>query len=110
MGYLEVAKTMDITPGTMKSFRINGSKILVSNIEGKFYAINNKCTHLGGDLSRGNLEGKIVSCPRHGSKYDVTTGKNITGPAKGIFKLIKKVPDEKTYNVKVEDGKIKVLV
>jgi nitrite reductase/ring-hydroxylating ferredoxin subunit len=110
MEYLEVAKTKDITPGTMKSFKINGSKILVSNIKGKFYAINNKCTHLGGDLSRGNLDGKIVSCPRHGAQYDITTGKNITGPTKGIFKLIKNVPDEKTYMVKVEDGKIKVLI
>lgn len=110
MEYIEVTKTEDIGPGTMKSFKVSGREVLLSNIEGKYYAINNRCTHLGGDLSKGELEGKVIHCPRHGSQFDVTTGKNVTGPTRGIFKLIRNVPDEKVYEVKVEDGKIKVLI
>ena len=72
------ATQVDLVPsGQMKSLNVNGKDILVVNNDGKFYAISGKCTHMGGELSKGKLEGTIVTCPRHGSRFEVTTGKGI---------------------------------
>lgn len=106
MTLVEVARVDELPTGTMKSYLAGGKQILISNIEGKFYAINNICTHSGGELSKGKLEGKIVTCPRHGSKFDVTTGKCISGPKIGFLRLGTK--DETVFEVKIEENKIKV--
>jgi 3-phenylpropionate/trans-cinnamate dioxygenase ferredoxin subunit len=63
---------------------------------------------MGADLSRGTLEGKIITCPRHGSKFDITTGESISGPKIGFLKLNAK--KEPSYPVKVENGIIKIEV
>ena len=108
MGFIEAGKTEEIAEGKMKAYDIEGKNILVARYEGKFYAIGGKCTHMGGELSKGSLEGKIVTCPRHGSKFDITTGESISGPKIAFLKLkTKKVP---SYEVKAEDGIIKVRV
>jgi 3-phenylpropionate/trans-cinnamate dioxygenase ferredoxin subunit len=106
MNAIEVAKVNDIPVGAMKSFTIEGKQVLVANVGGKFYALNGKCTHMGGDLSRGKLEGNIVTCPRHGSKFDVISGECISGPKMGIIRI--KVKDENTYEVQIEGNAIKV--
>jgi 3-phenylpropionate/trans-cinnamate dioxygenase ferredoxin component len=108
MEYIEVGKTSDITEGTMKSFIVQDNNILVVNYNGNYYAIGGKCTHLGGDLSKGKLDGKIVTCPRHGSKFDITTGLNISGPKIGFLKL--KTGDEPSYEVKIVGDIIKVNI
>ena len=108
MSFFEVVKTNEISEGTMKPVTIQGKEILVVNYNGNFYAINRKCTHMGGDLSKGKLDGKIVTCPRHGSRFDVTTGKSISGPKIGFLKL--KTKDESIYEVKVEGNSIKVNI
>ena len=100
MDFVETAKTSEILPGSMKDVAINNQNILISNINGKYYAIGEKCTHAKGSLSKGKLEGKIITCPRHGSKFDVTTGNVVGGPAK---------QNEPTYEVKVEGNIIKVI-
>jgi 3-phenylpropionate/trans-cinnamate dioxygenase ferredoxin component len=107
MSFVEITQTDQIPTESMKSFSINGKSVLVANIEGKFYAIGGKCTHAGGDLSKGKLEGKIVTCPKHGSQFDVSTGKNIRGPKIIIRFSTKDVPN---YEVKVEGKSIKVNV
>jgi 3-phenylpropionate/trans-cinnamate dioxygenase ferredoxin subunit len=99
MSSIDIAESNQLPPGTMKSFPIGDKIILVVNVAGQFYAINNKCTHAGGDLSPGKLEGKIVTCPKHGSKFDVTNGKPIKGPA---------VKDIATYKITVADKMIKI--
>jgi nitrite reductase/ring-hydroxylating ferredoxin subunit len=71
------------------------SKICVANVEGKYYAIGNVCTHMGGPLAEGKLEGNVVQCPWHGSRFDITTGKVLRPSA---------VREEPTYEVKVEDN------
>ena len=98
---VEVCKTDEIPAGTMKGFKVEGKEILVANYEGKYYATGKKCTHMGGDLSKGKLEGRIVTCPRHGSQFDVTTGNFVKGPAK------KNAP---SYEVEVEGQSIKVNI
>ncbi len=104
---VNITTTDQVAPGTLKSFTVNGKEILIANIGGKFYAMNNKCTHMGGDLSKGQLEGTTVTCPRHGSKFDVTTGKNLSGPSRGLFKP-KNVRDEPAYEVVVDGNNIKI--
>lgn len=108
MEYIEVGRISDITEGSMKAYTVQGREILVSSYNGKYYAIDGKCTHRGGDLSKGKLEGKIVTCPLHGSKFDVTTGGNLSGPKIGIIKI--KTKDEPSYEVKVEGDIIKVNI
>ena len=108
MEFYEVAKKDSVPEGTMKAFKIQDKDILVVNYNGSYYAISSKCTHVVGDLSKGVLEGNIVKCPRHGSRFDVTTGKNISGPKMGFLKL--KTGDEPAYEVKVEGDSIMVNI
>ena len=98
----------EITPGTMKHVSVDGTEILMANVDGNFYAINNVCPHMGGSLAEGKLEGSIVRCPKHGAMFDVTTGKN-TGPAKIAFMKMK-VKDTQSYQVKVEGDDVFVEV
>lgn len=108
MGFVEVAKANDIPPGQMKLFTVGGKEVLVVNYEGRHYAVGGRCSHMNGELARGKLEGKMVTCPRHGSVFDVTTGECVTGPKIVFLKFrAKAVP---TYEVRVEAGSIQVNV
>jgi len=108
LSYIKVAKTSEIPIGKMKAIKLDDKEVLIANIEGKYYAIGNKCTHKGGDLSKGKLENNIVTCPIHGAKFDLTTGKVVSGPKLGPFKG--RADDEPVYEVKVEDNEIMVRV
>ena len=108
MVFIKVVTTDEIRPGEMKAFNIEGKDILLAGYEGSYYAIDNKCTHMGGDLSKGRLEGKIVICPRHKSRFDITTGRCIAGPKIGFLKL--KTKDEASYKVRLEGSNIEVEV
>jgi 3-phenylpropionate/trans-cinnamate dioxygenase ferredoxin subunit len=66
--------TADIPPGRMKPFNVDGNEILVCNVDGSFYAIDDVCTHDGGSLDEGELDGYCAVCPRHGATFDVRTG------------------------------------
>lgn len=80
MSFVKVAETSEIPAGKMKMVKIQDKEVLIANVDGRFYAIANRCSHKGGDLSKGTLEGNIVTCPVHGSRFDVTTGKSLSGP------------------------------
>ena len=108
MGFFEIAKVEDMPKGTMKSGVVGGKEILVTNYDGTYYAIGLKCTHMGGDLSKGRMEGKIITCPRHGSRFDVTTGERISGPKVPLFKP--KIKNEPYYQVKVVGNSIQVNI
>jgi glycine betaine catabolism B len=96
-GFEKVAETTEIPQGSMKIVKVGGVDVLVANVDGSFYAINNKCTHVGGPLGRGILANNIVQCPWHGSKFDVKTGAVVVGPA---------LQPEATHEVKVEGTSI----
>ena len=100
MGFVKVAETSEIPPGQMKAVKLAEKEILIANLNGSYYTIGNICTHEKGYLSKGTLEGNIVICPKHKSKFDVTTGKVISGP-KMLF-MHPKIKDEPTYAVRVE--------
>ena len=108
MSFIEVAQVNEVPSGTMKAYSAGDKQILIANIDGKLYAINNVCTHAGGELSKGKLEGKVVTCPKHSSKFDVTTGKCVSGPKIGFLKF--KAKDETVYEVKVEENRIKINI
>lgn len=76
-----VAKKSDIPPGTTKRVAAGGCEMLVCNVDGTFYAIEDVCTHDGGPLDQGTLEGECIVCPRHGATFDVRTGAVVTLPA-----------------------------
>jgi nitrite reductase/ring-hydroxylating ferredoxin subunit len=78
--FVEVAKVNEIPDGKMKHFEVDGKEVLIANIAGKFYAISDRCGHMNALLSMGNLTGTSVTCPFHGSKFDVVTGKKLTEP------------------------------
>ena len=74
--FVKVCKTADIPAGSGRTVQVNGKPVAVFNVDGSFYAISNTCLHRGGPLGEGDLESKVVTCPWHGWKYDVTTGVN----------------------------------
>src|ERR687888_2799537 len=78
--FVEVAKVSEISDGKMKHVEVDGKELLIANVDGKFYAISDRCGHMNALLLMGNLTGNTVTCPFHGSKYDVTTGKKLSEP------------------------------
>jgi glycine betaine catabolism B len=79
--FVRVADTSEIPPGSMKVLKLASGEIFIANVGGSFFALPNKCTHVGGPLGRGKLTGSVVQCPWHGSKFDVRTGAVVQGPA-----------------------------
>lgn len=96
-GLVKICETKDIQSSQMEAVDVNGERVCVANVGGKYYAIGNVCTHMGGPLAEGKLEGFEVQCPWHGSKFDVRTGKAVRPPA---------MREEPTYEVKAEDNNI----
>jgi ferredoxin-NADP reductase/nitrite reductase/ring-hydroxylating ferredoxin subunit len=95
--FVKVADTKDIQRSHMKEVQVDGENICVVNVEGKYYAIGSICTHEGGPLADGTLEGYEVECPWHGSKFDVRTGEVMSPPAS---------EPEPTYQVKVDGNNV----
>ena len=79
--FVKVAKIGDIAPGEGKAVEAGGKTIALFNLAGTFYAIDDTCTHRGGPLSEGIVEGTEVTCPWHRAVFDVTTGAVVAMPA-----------------------------
>lgn len=79
-GYVKVGELAGFPAGSMKKVTVGGEDVVVGNLGGKLYAITNKCTHRGGPLNEGELEGGTVTCPWHGGQFDLTTGKVLAPP------------------------------
>jgi 3-phenylpropionate/trans-cinnamate dioxygenase ferredoxin subunit len=96
-----VANSSDIPPERVAVFRIGDHDVAVCNVDGQFYAIDDLCTHDGGSLDQGELEGNEIECPRHGARFDVRTGDAIQLPA---FEPVE------THDVRVEGDTVQVGV
>lgn len=92
------AALSEVAPGTTKRVVIAGVEILLCNVDGSLYGIEDVCTHDGGPLDQGELEGACVVCPRHGATFDVRTG-DPTMPA---------VMPVATFPVEIRGGEIYV--
>jgi NAD(P)H-dependent nitrite reductase small subunit len=96
----KTCKTSEIAAGCGKKFEIAGNRIAVFNVNGSFFAIDDICRHKRGTLARGILGGYTVSCPQHGWKFDVTTGRCATNPE----------GHNRSYPVTVENGEVFVEI
>ena len=97
MTFVKVALMKDLEPGRMIGVEAGGKEIVVVNLEGTVYAIGNRCTHMSCMLSDGTLREGNVTCPCHGSTFDIKTGNVIKGPAK---------KPEPAYQTKIEREQI----
>lgn len=97
MAQVKVAQIEDVLPGTGKVVQAGGVVLALFNLGGKFYALNNNCTHAGGPLGDGAVDGRVVTCPWHGSRFDVTTGEVLGPPARRPVAA---------YPVRVQDGTV----
>jgi nitrite reductase/ring-hydroxylating ferredoxin subunit len=79
--YVRAASVGDLAPGQAKLVEVEGESLALFNVEGTYYALNNACTHQGGPLADGALNGDEVTCPWHGAAFNVTTGAVVQGPA-----------------------------
>jgi 3-phenylpropionate/trans-cinnamate dioxygenase ferredoxin subunit len=80
-GYVTVARVSDIAEGGVKVVRIEDQAIAVFRLDGAFYAMDDACSHDGGPLAEGRIEGTVIECPRHGARFDVRTGAALCLPA-----------------------------
>ena len=92
--FVRVCKKGDIPTGAGKTVNVNGKDVALFNVDGTFCAIDNTCLHRGGPLGEGELDGKTVTCPWHGWRYDVTTGANEMNPSVVVAKYQVKVEGE----------------
>src|SRR3989304_2318083 len=79
--YVKVAQASEIEPNQGKLVEVQGKKIALFNVDGKFHAIDDTCTHRGGPLSEGELDGDAATCPWHGARYNITTAAVLSPPA-----------------------------
>jgi 3-phenylpropionate/trans-cinnamate dioxygenase ferredoxin component len=98
MGKILVGKTSEIPVGKLHKASVDGKEVLVVNVGGNYFAMDDTCTHSGASLSEGELEGSTVTCGWHGAKFDCKTGKLEKFPAK--------INDLKSYNVLIESDDI----
>lgn len=95
--YQPVAKTSDVNPGAAKQVVIGKKEIAIYNLEGKYYATDDICTHAYASLADGYIDGDKIECPLHGGAFVISTGKACTAPC---------TEDLKVYPVKIENGQI----
>ena len=99
--FLDAGKSGELREGTMKRVDIGGRRILLANVAGRLYAVDDTCTHEEASLSTGVLQGELVKCPLHNSRFNVRTGEALEEPAE---------EDLRTYPVREEGGRILVGV
>lgn len=99
--FVTVASVDDLNPGDGMVVEAAGDDIALFNVDGDFHAIGNSCTHVGGPLGRGPLDGITVTCPLHGSDFDVTSGECLGPPAEEAVTH---------YEVRVEESEIQIAV
>jgi len=97
--FVKVATVDEVPEGGMKKVSASGNDLVIINAGGKFYAMGRICSHAGGPLDQGKLEGNAVKCPWHDSKFDVATGQVSGGPA---------TEDQPVYEVRIEGNDILV--
>ena len=97
--WINVAKVGEIKPGGHKIVDVDGTLIAVFNLGGEHYAIEDVCTHDGGQLTGGTVEGEEIVCPRHGARFCIKTGAALTAPA---------YEPTATFPVRIENGEIQV--
>ena len=97
--YIRVARAADVPPGSVRRVEVDGHVVALANVDGQFFAVDDTCTHEEASLSEGGLSGEILVCPRHGSRFNVKTGRVLSLPA---------VRSVAVYPVRVEGDEVLV--
>lgn len=97
--WVDVARVEELPPGSHRVVAVDGAAIAVFNLEGRYYAVEDVCTHDGGSLTGGAVQGEEVICPRHGARFSIKTGAVLAPPA---YEPIH------TFPVRVQDGRVQV--
>lgn len=97
-----ICRASDVPPGGMIGVEIGGERILIANIDGQYHAMDATCNHMNGPLDKGTIEGNVVTCPLHGSKWDVRTGL--------LVQFTRPLPPERIYRVVLEGDQISLEV
>jgi nitrite reductase/ring-hydroxylating ferredoxin subunit len=129
--FVEIEQVDEVPVGKMKYVQVQGKEIVISNLGGKFYAMDDRCGHMNERLSMGNISNDgIVTCPFHGASFDVTTGKKTKDPVLTPSQQMEPLPntwqnylelagqlvsyiktyDQQLYEVLVEGDRIKIRV
>ena len=114
-GFVEVSKADELKDGAMKAVSAAGREILLARIGDKYFAADNRCPHMGAKLSQGKLEGTVVTCPRHGSQFDLSDGRVVrwlktSGLISTVSRALKPPRPLTIYRVKVEDDRILIEI
>ena len=99
--FYEIGDVNDLLPGERLYLELDDNPIVIFNVDGEFFAIDDVCTHDNGPLGDGELNGHHITCPRHGARFDIRTGKALSLPA---------VKDINTYPIRVVKGKLEIGV
>jgi 3-phenylpropionate/trans-cinnamate dioxygenase ferredoxin subunit len=97
--FVTVTRVEDLGPGQVEVFEVEEEFVAVANVDGQFCAFADVCTHDDGPLVEGELQGQVVTCPRHGARFDVCSGRALSLPA---------VVPLPTYEVRVVGGEVQV--
>lgn len=125
--FVDVAKLDEVPTGRMKHIELNGKEIMIVNLDGKIYALNDRCSHTNAPLSMGHIQNSVITCPMHGARFDITTGKKVSDPKMPSFnvdslpvnmqkyleyagQLLSRIKtyDQDSYEVRVEGNSIKI--
>ena len=98
-GWITVCSLSELPPGAHRVVDVDGAQVAVFNLGGELYAIEDVCTHDGGILTGGPVEGDVIVCPRHGARFCVRTGEALSAPA---------YEPVATFPVRVEEGAVQV--
>jgi len=99
--WIDVCAEEELKPGERKIVTSDVAEIAIFNLDGEYYAIEDVCTHDGGELATGRCEGDQIICPRHGARFCIRNGKALTPPA---------YEDIETFPVRVHQGSIQIEV
>ena len=97
--FVTVARLGEIPMGGVKVVRVEDQPVALFHLEGGYFATEDVCTHDGGPLAEGTLDGEVIECPRHGARFNVRTGAALCLPA---------VAPVATYDVRIEGDEIQV--
>ena len=102
--FIKVAELDDLEDGELMGVEVDGEPVCLANVEGTIYAFTDDCTHIGGPLNEGELDGQVLTCPWHGAQFDVRTGKVLRGPARQDISIYPVCVDGTSILIRLPDA------
>ncbi|MDY6906905.1 MAG: non-heme iron oxygenase ferredoxin subunit [Chloroflexota bacterium] len=113
--WIAIARVGELDEGAMKGIAVDGRRVLLALVGGEYLAAADRCPHMGAALSEGQLQGTVVTCPRHGSQFDLKDGRVVRWlKAPGVIAAVGRalMPPRPldTYRVKVEGQDVLISI